>query len=921
MRAFSRSALVSLGVLVLAACGGGGGGSSDDFDASDVNQVMEKIGVTVGAVEAVLQRNTPLAAPSADAAAPRLDAGVARVTAKAGDTVDFPLSVNTSALLARLCAKVGAANDRLCALNPVPAAAAANASARALAKAVPAKELGAETLNIKLEVPDDIRAPGSFCVNFSAEDVNGRASNIEPVCVDLVERDAAAPANDQPAAAALPAALAGDWAGACEAEPGSSGSTRQRFRFVAPNAFAQITESWGSADCTGTASVLRVAEGTFTVGATTFNPVIGVHQTAVDFQPAGPGQQACFNALRLANNQLLLGVPATFTLAGQDDARGSCVSAANRPATVAAAAPFLPAAPLNDPPANTPPVAVASASPSPAARGALVTLSAAGSMDAEGPVSFAWSQSGGAPAVSLQGANTASATFVAPDVASNTVLTFQLLVTDGSGASRSATASVQINAAFTVDAGPQQSRQAGDTVTLNGSAQPATGVVSILWTQLSGPTVALSAANTFTPSFVAPDVSSPSELTFQLTVSNGQMASGTTTVLVNPRSAPTSTPPVAAGFATPDPATPGQTVTLDGRGSSDAQGPLSSFQWQQLAGGPSVSLGGASTLVASFVAPTVEQDTLLMFRLTVTDGSGLTDTEVVSVTVRSTSPQCSVTAESGRTVTAGQSGFIPITVSGPGCSLSLNFEGPNAGQVFQSTAGGVNFTAPNVTQPTTYGITVIVLRNGQEVTSARRSVSLLVNPAPAPVCTIAPLQDVTITGGQSGFIAISTTGTSQQGCSFTSGFGQQNAVGNIESGQGGVSFTGNNVSQTATAVLTVTASQNGQVVGTRTATVTVNPAPPPCTVSAESLRTVRPGASGFLPITVTGQSGCSYLINITGGPPSSGQVFQPLTGGIGYSAPSVNQQTTYVINITPTLFQQPVPGGVTTVFVIDPASP
>ena len=71
--------------------------------------------------------------------------------------------------------------------------------------------------------------------------------------------------------------------------------------------------------------------------------------------------------------------------------------------------------------------------------GATVRLSGEASVDPEGDtLQYAWTQTGGAPTVTLTGANTATPTFTAPTVAANTALTFSLTVTDGtftSGAS------------------------------------------------------------------------------------------------------------------------------------------------------------------------------------------------------------------------------------------------------------------------------------------------------------------------------------------------------------------------------------------------------------------------------------------------------------------------------------------------------
>ncbi|HTU68475.1 MAG TPA: hypothetical protein VMF52_21220 [Steroidobacteraceae bacterium] len=78
--------------------------------------------------------------------------------------------------------------------------------------------------------------------------------------------------------------------------------------------------------------------------------------------------------------------------------------------------------------------------------GATVRLSGEASVDPQGdPLTFAWTQTGGT-AVTLTGANTATPTFVAPAVTADTVLTFSLIVNDGTAASAPSTVRVTVQA-------------------------------------------------------------------------------------------------------------------------------------------------------------------------------------------------------------------------------------------------------------------------------------------------------------------------------------------------------------------------------------------------------------------------------------------------------------------------------------------
>jgi chitinase len=75
-------------------------------------------------------------------------------------------------------------------------------------------------------------------------------------------------------------------------------------------------------------------------------------------------------------------------------------------------------------------------------------------------------------------------------------------------------------------------------------------------------------------------------------------------------------------------------VTLDGRGSSDPDGTVVGYLWSQVSG-TAVTLSGANTSVATFMAPKLSpgQTAVLVFELRVTDNNGATATDEVRITV------------------------------------------------------------------------------------------------------------------------------------------------------------------------------------------------------------------------------------------------------------------------------------------------
>ncbi|HET9679536.1 MAG TPA: M36 family metallopeptidase, partial [Gammaproteobacteria bacterium] len=169
-----------------------------------------------------------------------------------------------------------------------------------------------------------------------------------------------------------------------------------------------------------------------------------------------------------------------------------------------------------------------------------------------------------------------------------------------------------------VDAGVPQTVSAGTVVTLHGSASdPQNGELSYSWTQTDGPSVSLNNANTLTPTFTAPFVNDT--LTFELTVTDslGNTASDTTTVTVN------DTPP-DADAGQPQLVNSETVVTLDGTGSSDAEGSLT-YNWTQI-GGANVTLSDPTSATPTFTTPD-NVTSVLRFKLTVTDQAGQTDTD------------------------------------------------------------------------------------------------------------------------------------------------------------------------------------------------------------------------------------------------------------------------------------------------------
>ena len=166
--------------------------------------------------------------------------------------------------------------------------------------------------------------------------------------------------------------------------------------------------------------------------------------------------------------------------------------------------------------------------------GATVTLSGSASDDDGDALTYAWTHSGGTPAVTLTGAASATATFTAPAVSASTDLTFTLSVSDSTDTS-SDTVIITVtpsNSVPSAQAGADQSVSSGASVTLSGSGTDPDGdALTYAWSQDSGTTVTLSSTTTASTTFTAPTVTASTDLVFTLTVSD-DTASGTDEVTV-----------------------------------------------------------------------------------------------------------------------------------------------------------------------------------------------------------------------------------------------------------------------------------------------------------------------------------------------------------------------------------------------------
>ena len=252
--------------------------------------------------------------------------------------------------------------------------------------------------------------------------------------------------------------------------------------------------------------------------------------------------------------------------------------------------------------------------------------------------SYSWVTVSGPGTITINNSNTASPSAVGLQIGQ---YIFELTVTDNSGATATAQVIVNVlpqnvlpNQAPVANAGTNQTITAPtSTASLNGSSSfdPDGTLTGFVWAQLSGPSTAVVAGgNTSTPSVSQLVVG---QYVFQLTVTdnNGATNNDAVTITVNAASGKlTNEAPVADAGPSDTVFMPISSVVLNATGSTDPDGTIANYQWQQI-GGPntvnSTSMNNAQVTVSDLQAGTYQ------FQVTVTDNSGATSKATTTLVV------------------------------------------------------------------------------------------------------------------------------------------------------------------------------------------------------------------------------------------------------------------------------------------------
>jgi hypothetical protein len=264
-----------------------------------------------------------------------------------------------------------------------------------------------------------------------------------------------------------------------------------------------------------------------------------------------------------------------------------------------------------------------------------VNLDGSKSFDPDGTIStYNWTRIAGPNTPASTGGNTALLNL--SGLVAGTY-TYQLTVTDNSGASASSRVKVIVtnaaNKAPIANAGQNQQITApASSVSLNGSASsdPDGTITAYSWATISGPgSVTINNSNTATPSVAG---LTPGGYIFELTVTdnNGATAKDQIAVTVLPQPLQTNQAPVANAGNNQTITAPVNSVVLNGTSSFDPDGTISAYSWRQVSGPSTSSISGSKTSRATASKLVAGQ---YIFELTVTDNNGSTNADQITITV------------------------------------------------------------------------------------------------------------------------------------------------------------------------------------------------------------------------------------------------------------------------------------------------
>jgi ribosomal protein L14 len=338
--------------------------------------------------------------------------------------------------------------------------------------------------------------------------------------------------------------------------------------------------------------------------------------------------------------------------------------------------------------ANQPPVANAGTDQTITLPTTSVTLDGSKSSDPDGTIaSYNWSKISGAGSITITNSNTAKPTVSGLQAG---VYVFQLTVTDNSGATSTDNVTITVNAAPIANQAPianagtnQSIKLPASTVTLDGtkSYDPDGTITSYNWIEISGPSNA-TISNAKTATATVAGLLSAGSYNFKLTVTDNKGATGSAQVTTTVTAASANQPPVANAGSDQTITLPANSASLDGTKSTDPDGTIASYNWVEVSGPTTATIGNSTT-----ATPTVSglQAGAYTFKLTVTDNSGATATDQVIITVNAAAvvQTNKLIANAGNDTTIG----LPSTATVLNASASTDVGGTITGYEWVQVSG------------------------------------------------------------------------------------------------------------------------------------------------------------------------------------------------------------------------------------------
>lgn len=248
-------------------------------------------------------------------------------------------------------------------------------------------------------------------------------------------------------------------------------------------------------------------------------------------------------------------------------------------------------------------------------------------------------------------------------------------------------------------AGPDQTVPENTSVVIDASASRGVDAcsVTLAWSQIAGPVVALDATDQFHPTFTAPEVGAGGgTLTFQVDASSceGPIVSDFVNITVtNVNRAP-------VAEAGPDQTVAeNSAVVLDGSHSYDLDDDALTFFWSQVSG-PAVTLSSDSSPAPTFFAPSVgAAGAVVRFGLAVSDGIETT-VDFVDITVENVNHPPVASAGPGGSFDENTLVTLNASASSDPDNDALSFSWQQIGGPSVTLSGAAtatpSFTAPNV---------------------------------------------------------------------------------------------------------------------------------------------------------------------------------------------------------------------------------